>query len=120
MRVVARSVGIGLLVAVLAVAGYVLGYGPYRFVPQPLPPDVMASMPAERRAQWQPGVETRIRGGEAAKMVVEDRPIQVALVIGGFFVWVASALLTFAVLRLCGRRAGPNNSSKPTPLRGAA
>ena len=120
MRLVGISAAAGLLIAVLAASVYVLGYGPYRFVAAPLPPDVLAAMPEARRAQWAPGAVTRIRGIESAKMVAEDRPVQLALAIGGVMVWLSSSLAVFGALRLYRRRVGPNNSSKPTPLRGAA
>jgi hypothetical protein len=99
MRVVTTSAISSLIVVALLIAIFVVGYGPYRFTPATLPPDVLRAMPMEKRAEWAAGKETRIRGLTAIRELSQDPPMQAALGKAAGILWLTGFLSVLAAAR---------------------
>jgi hypothetical protein len=99
MRALATSAISSLIVVALLLIVFVVGYGPYRFTPAPLPPDVLSAMPAEKRAEWALGEETRIRGLPAVREISQDPPMQLVLGKAAGVLWLTGFLSALAAAR---------------------
>jgi hypothetical protein len=99
MRSLATAATCSLVVATLLLTAFVVGYGPYRFTPASLPSDVLSAMPAEKRAEWVAGKETRIRGLAAIRELSQDPPMQLALGKVAGVLWLTGFLSVLAAAR---------------------
>ena len=99
MRALITSAACSFLVAVLLIAVFVVGYGPYRFTPATIPPEVARSMPPEKRAEWATAKEFRIRGLAAIRELSDDPPMQLALTKAGGILWLSGFLSVLAAAR---------------------
>jgi hypothetical protein len=99
MRALITSAICGLLVSVLLIAAFVIGYGPYRFTPAAIPPDVANAMPAEKRAEWASAKEFRVRGLVAIRELSGDPPMQLALAKAGGILWLSGFLSVLMAAR---------------------
>jgi hypothetical protein len=97
MRIGLVAVISSLAVALALVLGFVVGYGPYTFYPRRLPSDVVAAMPAEKRAEWQ--TPHRIRGLDALREVSADPSMQAILGEVTIVLWLSGFLSVLGASR---------------------
>ena len=99
MRALIASATCSFAVAFFLIALFVVGYGPYRFTPAAIPPDVANAMPTEKRAEWASAKEFRIRGTAAIRELADDPPMQLALSKAGGILWLSGFLSVLTAAR---------------------
>lgn len=97
MRIALVAAFSSFVIALVLILCFVVGYGPYRFYPAPLSPDVVATMPAEELVEWQ--TPRRIRGLAALRELSDDPAMQMSLGGAAAALWLSGFLSVLGASR---------------------